>query len=289
MKTNTFRAIASIALSAIALNAMSIQHAQAVELITNGDFSLNNLTTAEPSGLTNTGSDGIATAATATNWTFAQANVNASNESLVWLVATGTTYRTNLNILGGEGTPDSPYIHRLYGTTTVNNPVTGGSGFFIASDGDPDYSSTFSQTLTGLIAGEQYNVSFYQAAGQQVDLNGHTTEQWQVSLGGSVAQLSTNMSPSEPIGGGTATDVSPWQKESLTFTAGSTNQLISFLAMGTPVGKPPISLLTGISVTGKSSAAVPEPEDYIGTLVGMGFVGTLVRSRLAKKKLVEKD
>ncbi len=284
---NKLLSIASIAVGSIALNLMSIQQAPAVELVTNGDFSSNNLTTAAPSGVTNTGfvgvGNGVGTAATAANWTFASASANTSHESLVWLVATGTTYHTNMNILGGGSG-----VHSMYGTAAINNPVTGGSGFFVASDGDPTYRSTFSQTLTGLIAGEQYNVSFWQAAGQQNGLTGHTTEQWQVSLGGSVAQLSTVMSPVEPNGGGTATAVSAWQQQNLTFTAGSTNQLISFLASGTPSGKPPISLLTGVSVTGKSSV-VPEPEDYIGTLIGIGFVGTLVKSRLAKKKLADKD
>jgi hypothetical protein len=287
---NKLLSIASIAVSSIALNLMPIQQAQAVELVTNGDFSLNNLTTTALSGLTNK-NDGIhttaSTAATAANWTFGNAKDNSSGESLVWLVATGTTYRTNLNILGGDGSTATPYIHKLYGNGSLKLPG-GGNGFFVASDGDPTYSTTFSQKLTGLIAGDQYKVSFWQAAGQQVDTSGHTTERWQVSLGGSV-QLSAVMSPIEPTGGGTATDVSAWQQQNLTFTAGSTDQLISFLAKGTPNGQPPISLLTGVSVQGRSSVNTPEPEDYIGTLIGMGFVGTLVKSRLTKNKLADKD
>jgi hypothetical protein len=276
-------AIGSVVATATALNLVPMQ-AQAVELISNGDFSLNNLAANDAlSGLTNTGADGLTTAATATNWVFAPASVNTdTNESLVWLAATGETYHTNLNILGGEGI-NNTYIHRLYGNCSLSLPG-GGSGFFIASDGDSNYSSTFSQTLTGLIAGDTYKVSFYQAAGQQVDTGGHTTEMWEVSLGGSDPQSSLVMSPIEDPDTGTATDVSAWQPQTLTFTAGSANKLISFLAVGTPNGQPPISLLTGISVQGNSSA-VPEPADYVGTLVGMGVVGTLVKSRLAKKKL----
>jgi hypothetical protein len=275
-----FLSIASIAIGSIALNLMPIQQAQAVELVRNGDFSINNLTAAAPTGVTNPLGATAGTSATAAYWDF-----STPRNTLVWLSATGTAAYSNLNTLGG-----GPGDNRLIGSAPILNPVTGGSGFFVAADGDSTYSSTFSQTLTGLIAGEQYNVSFWQAAAQQAGQSGHTTEQWQVSLGGSASQLSTMMSPPEPIGGGTATAVSGWgqEKENLTFTAGSTNQLLSFLAVGTPIGEPPISLLTGVSVQGNSSTSVPEPEDYVGTLIGMGFVGTLVKSRF-KKKLADKD
>jgi hypothetical protein len=274
-----FLSIASIAIGSISLNLMPIQQAQAVELVRNGDFSLNNLTAAAPTGVTNPLGAKAGTTATAAYWDF-----STPKNTLVWLSATGTAAYSNLNTLGG-----GPGDNRLTGSAPILNPVTGGSGFFVAADGDPVYRSTFSQTLTGLIAGEQYNVSFWQAAAQQAGQTGHTTEQWQVSLGGSANQLSTIMSPVEPIGGGTATAVSGWQKENLTFIAGSTNQLLSFLANGTPTGEPPISFLTGVSVQGNSSTSVPEPEDYVGTLIGIGFVGTLVKSRIAKKKLEDRD
>jgi hypothetical protein len=279
MKLKSLFSIGSIGVSSIVLNLMPIQQAQAVELVRNGDFSINNLTAAAPTGVTNPLGATAGTTATAAYWDF-----STPRNTLVWLSATGTAAYSNLNTLGG-GIGDN----RLIGSAPILNPVTGGSGFFVAADGDPVYSSTFSQTLTGLIAGEQYNVSFWQAAAQQAGQTGHTTERWQVSLGGSTNQLSTLMSPPENPLTGTATAVSGWQKENLTFTAGSTNQLLSFLAVGTPIGEPPISFLTGVSVQGNSSTSVPEPEDYVGTLIGMGFVGTLVKSRIAKKKLEDRD
>jgi hypothetical protein len=285
MKIKALFAIGSVVATATALTLVPVQ-AQAAQLIMNGDFSINNLTLANPSGVTNTGGAGTATAATAANWNFASANVNPSNESLVWLAATGSAYRTNLNSLGGGSG-----VHKLYGTAALNLP-NGGQGFFIAADGDRVYGSAFTQTLAGLIAGEQYNVSFWQAAGQQAGQQGTTTEWWEISLGGSATQLSTVMTPPETTVQGItrATGVSPWMQQSLTFTAGSANQLISFFANGTPAGQPPVALLSGVSVTGNSSiAAVPEPADYIGTLIGMGFVGTLIKSRLAQKKLDAQD
>jgi hypothetical protein len=94
---------------------------------------------------------------------------------------------------------------------------------------------------------------------------------------------------------GTPPTTGGWQQDSFAFTATSTNTTtnaqtgavgttLSFLATGTPHGKPPFALLSGVSVV-----PTPEPADYIGTLIGMGFVGTLVKSRLAKKKLADKD
>jgi hypothetical protein len=282
MKINSILAIGSVAVSSLALNLMPIQQAQAVELVRNGDFSINNLTAAAPTGVTNPLGATAGTTATAAYWDF-----STPRNTLVWLSATGTAAYSNLNTLGG-----GPGDNRLIGSAPILNPITGGSssGFFVAADGDPVFSSTFSQTLTGLIAGEQYNVSFWQAAAQQAGQTGPTTEQWQVSLGGSANQLSTRISPPQNPVTGTATAVSGWgqQKENLTFTAGSTNQLLSFLAVGTPTGQPPISLLTGVSVQGNSSTSVPEPENYIGTLIGVGFIVTLAKSRLAKKKLADK-
>jgi hypothetical protein len=265
--------IGSVVVGSIALNLIPVQHAQAVGLV-NGDFNTNNVA-AGTSGFLGGGRR----VATATGWDF--------GTGLNWLVSTGTAYTDNLNIK--QGRPDP--TQKLYGTAPIDSP-NGTASWFVAADGDPTYRSAITQTLSGLVAGEQYEVSFWQAAGQQTNFTGGTTEQWQVSLGGAASQLSTVMSPVQPYGPGeqvigqpenTATAVSAWQQQTLTFTADSANPVVSFLAVGTPSGMPPISLLTGVSVTRK----LPEPADYMGTLVGFGFVGLAIKSRLAKKKLNE--
>jgi len=53
----------------------------------------------------------------------------------------------------------------------------------VESDGNPTYNSSFYQTLTGLTVGENYSLSFYQAASQQSGFSGATTNQWIVGLG----------------------------------------------------------------------------------------------------------
>jgi hypothetical protein len=73
-----------------------------------------------------------------------------------------------------------------------------------------------------------------------------------------------------------------WQQDSFSFTATNTTQRLSFLSQGTPAGQPPFALLAGVSVE-----QLPEPADYVGTLIGAGAVGLAIRSRLKRKKLEE--
>jgi len=145
-------------------------------------------------------------------------------------------------------------------------------GNYVAVDGVSTYATPLTQTFTGsnkLIAGQRYAISFWQAAAQQSGFTGATTEQWQVSLGGSASQLSTLMNT--PSHG----DVG-WNFQSLTFTAGAT-QVLQFVAKGTPNGQPPFVLLDGVSIT-----AVPEP----GTLAMIGIaLITLPMGRKLWKKM----
>ena len=97
-----------------------------------------------------------------------------------------------------------------------------------------------------MTVGQTYTVSFYQAAGQQYGDSGATTEQWQVSLG-SDTQISAVMNtPSE--------GVFLWEPQTLTYTASSTSELLSFLAVGSG-GVPPIVFLDGVDM----ESSVPEP------------------------------
>ena len=107
-------------------------------------------------------------------------------------------------------------------------------------------------------------MSFYQAAGQQNGDAGPTTEQWQVSLG-SDTQFSALMST--PQG-----SYSPWQTQTLSYTASSTSEVLSFVAVGT--GLPPIVFLDGVDM----EANVPEPSALL-LLAGVGTVAAIGRLR----------
>jgi hypothetical protein len=69
-----------------------------------------------------------------------------------------------------------------------------------------------------------------------------------------------------------------WEQKTMTFTATAASQVLSFLAIGTPSGVPPFSLLDGVSMV----AAVPEPETYAMLGLGLGLMGVIARRRKAK-------
>lgn len=98
--------------------------------------------------------------------------------------------------------------------------------------------------------GDDYTLGFYQAGAQQTTTANAkaTTERWQVSLG-SETQLSQLMD-SPPSG------YHPWEAQSMTFVASAASEVLSFLAIGTPVGAPPVSLLADVSLQPRS---VPDP------------------------------
>ena len=175
----------------------------------------------------------------------------------------GWTGGANLTFLAGPGTAaDGSYLS-VYAPFPTISP---NGGNFVLADGDPNYSGAFSQTLSGLTVGHVYAVEFYQAAGQQAGFTGITTERWSVTFGG-VTQLSTLITLPEA-------GFAPWQKQSLSFTATAVSQVLTFLAVGTPGGAPPISFLDGVSVAG-----VPEPATWGLMVAGFGLVGFVARRR----------
>jgi hypothetical protein len=122
-----------------------------------------------------------------------------------------------------------------------------------------------SQMLNGLVVGAQYAVSFYQAAGQQSGFSGATTEQWMVSLGSQTLDSTLMNNPSEGF--------TNWNYQTLTFTATSTSEALSFLAYGTPDGQPPFVLLNDVSAT----ELVPEPAAT--AMLAAGIAGLVLARR----------
>jgi hypothetical protein len=196
-------------------------------------------------------------------------------------------------------TPSDPDADSQYGGQDVAlwGPGNGGvgpatlgpspdGGNFVAIDGpfnSPPNGAALTQTINGLVAGQQYVVSFYWAAAQQgpaplgtppqAGFTGPTTEEFDVSLGGQTIDTSVLTNVSMGFSG--------WNQATMTFTADTTgSELLSFLAVGTPTANnaPPFALLDGVSLT----SATPEPSSLALLATGLLSAGGFVRSRFKK-------
>ncbi|MGI4944315.1 MAG: PEP-CTERM sorting domain-containing protein [Janthinobacterium lividum] len=129
-------------------------------------------------------------------------------------------------------------------------------GNFIGADGAYEVGA-IQQTITGLDMNSVASITFYWAGAQQYNFTGATTEAWQVTLGNETHSTGAVNNLTEGFTG--------WQKTTLSFVVTSTTEVLSFLAVGTPSGEPPFSLLDGVSIS-----EIPEPASL--TLLGVGFV-----------------
>lgn len=194
-----------------------------------------------------------------------------------------TGWTTNgYNFVFLPGTADTTGATGEFGNVQLWGPGNGSSngltsspagGNFLALDGAFDQGPV-SQTLTGLTVGEATTVSFYYAGAQQYGFTGDTTEQLAVSLGGQTLYTPVLNDPSHGFTG--------WQFETLTFTPTSTSEALSFLAIGTPSGVPPMTLLDGISVS-TASSPVPEPTSLALFGTGLAGISGILRSRLKRR------
>lgn len=142
-------------------------------------------------------------------------------------------------------------------------------GNFIAADGAYGVQA-IEQMIEGLVIGQSYTVSFEWAAAQQYGFYGDTTEQWLVNLGlDSSTQQATN------VFSNCNQCFSGWMQTSMTFTATATNELLSFLAVGTPGGEPPFSLLDGVTMY----ANVPEPSSCLLVAAAMLACAIVLRRK----------
>lgn len=198
------------------------------------------------------------------NWT-------SSGYNFVFLPGTADTsgasnqYNQQLKLWG-------PGIKDVNGNSLSNNGLPASSpvgGNFIAADG-AYLAGPIQQKITGLSPNSVVQISFYYAGAQQYGFDGVTTEGWRVSLGNETHDTVILTNDSHGFTG--------WRQATLSFVVTSAAETLSFLALGTPSGAPPFTLLDGVSIT-----QVPEPGSLglVGAVLGAIGVMTRRRKRMA--------
>lgn len=191
---------------------------------------------------------------TATDWSSAGYNFIFASGTADTTGSYTPQFNANLELWGpGNGSANGLPASSPYG------------GNFVAADGAFEVGA-ITQTINGLSSGDTYAVGFYWAGAQQSGFNGITTEGWDVSLGGQTIDTPILTDPSHGFTG--------WQYSTLDFTATGSSEVLSFLAVGTPSGEPPFTLLADVSLN-----QTPEPGTL--TLLFTGLMGGLgvLRSR----------
>jgi hypothetical protein len=225
-------------------------------------------------------------------------NGNFSNTSAYYNY-NGTTVGTNVNnsnlanwqINGCSGSSST------CGFQFIANSNLGSTGFYDAIDGHestfystpgatPDGSNAFmsdgdyqvmalTQSLSGLKVGDTYTLSFYQASMQQTGYTGPSQDNWNVGLlnSNNVFDSRVAATMNNPSQGSTG-----WVKQTMTFVATTTSELLYFFASATAGAQPPFLLLDDVSMTDNASpSAVAEPATL--TLAAAGLVGMIAARR----------
>ena len=159
----------------------------------------------------------------------------------------------------------------MLGATATTLSPTGGN--FVGLDSDPTIGSSVSQTVN-LALNQYYTLTYYWAAAQLQSKTGITNESVQVSLGalGSDVRQSVNAVTALPAQG-----FSGWFKETVTFQANSTSEVLKFLGKSTSTCLPPMVLIDGVSLIQN----VPEPAAL--TMLGLGSGLVLLAARRRRR------
>ncbi len=265
-----------VATAALVLMAAPAYAGGSVNLVTNGDFE------------SVSGGDGTQISAqfgtqSVSGWTIG-ARTNGSAPGLGFIFTSGNgdnpaqsssgvfvygpqsgtvSYATSTGTYTG---PDNNGLTANSGATT-----TGGTsgGNYLALDADPVVSGALSQTINGLTVGYGYVLQFYWATAELSNQTlTQTTEYVQATLGGQTQSTQTLTTA--------AAGFDPWRQATMYFTATSTSEVLSLLAVGAPSGDPPAVLLDAVSLV-----YTPEPSTWAIMLVGVGGLAgfTAIRRR----------
>jgi len=261
----------------IALAACSVP-AMATNMVTNGSFETLTGTPLETSSFkVDDPSTDTLSAWTTTPGTPAATNIltclvmpagtNGPSSKLCGTLPASPNLGNNLSLWAQPGVPTG-FTQALAGESPDG-------GNYILADGDATYSAPISENITGLVNNQEYQLSFWQAAGQE---NGFgtagqsQTDTWDITLGG---QTITPASMTNAYKGKV-----DWNQQTITFkyTGASGTGILSFLATSTaPSGNPPFLMLDGVSLV-----PAPEPGTWSCLLLA-GLTIVLARKRFRKQ------
>ncbi len=216
-------------------------------LVTNGDFSL---------GTSQTTSCQVDYNCTVAGWS----SPNGYNFDFLPNTA------TSVGAVGVYG------VLSLWGAANGGNNSWDGNGpaglkgaNFIGADGAFGV-QPITQNITGLVVGDHYALTFDWAGAQQSGYTSPTSEQWLVTFGSQMQSTAVVQNQAKGFTG--------WMVQTFDFTATSTSEALSFMAMGTPNGQPPFSLLTGVDLED-----ISEPASLSALVLGLTAVGVIRRRR----------
>lgn len=157
-------------------------------------------------------------------------------------------------------------------------------GLFVGIDGGYGRSS-LSQTVSGLVVGQSYDLKFYYAGAQFTDIpilspNNDTEQSWEVEFGSQTQRTPTRIVPSGGFAG--------WLQATMNFVASAPQQQLKFTALGgnvggnfAPSGLPPFLLLDGVQLSTPNQPPEPVP----GPLPILGGTAALAWSRKLRQRL----
>jgi hypothetical protein len=227
------------------------------------------------------------------------AGTAGAGESIVCINAVGNI----ANVCGNPGPDDSKNISI---PADPGNPGTITN--YLIADGDPTYGAPVYTDMTGLVVGDNYILNFDQASSEEDGNAKEYHDNWLVyaipytppgsGVGpyiclNTVCATATNPDPGDliyqspvmdnvPISTTPADPSStPWEAESVIFTATSANEILEFVTQAIAVGggafEPPLLALAGVTTT----QTTPEPGTWVLTFLGAGlvFAGSKLRRR----------
>lgn len=233
------------------------------------------------------------------------AGANLSSQQLLQTGGSGTAYNgwsttsgygfivTPTQAIGGFNGPSgsvqlwSPSVGSVSGnggsgSVAITSSPDGGSFFTM----DPTYPTTtgvLTTTVTGLLVGSTYTLSFYQAAGQQkgFDALSGFTNTWNVTATDSNNRVDLNQNAAALTVANHA--FSGWTQVTMSIVATTASMTLQFFASSSVgSGQPPFAMLDGVSLTKNAAAPVPEPTAML--LLGSAVAGLFGARRMRARR-----